>query len=171
MAGYRSLLKSMLHIYTEKFSLQSCYFYGRSQVLYKKKDAHRNPSLPSDHSERGVSLRRKKVTRSEYQKFPKDPKGCAEQQSKSEIFCLFSFFSPLLFLTLKFTVSLTDHFPSGPPALVHYIITFFFKKTCSSISFFFISWSTMDSTMRLLLILFDFSFPLSLPRDIQQILS
>lgn len=175
--GYFSLLKFMLHIYTEKFSLQKCYFYGESWVLCKKKDAHKNPSLPPDHLELGASLRRKKATCSEYQKIPKDPEGCALHQSKSEVPPLvflvsFPFFFPLFFLILKFTISLMHHFLSGLPALVHYIIAFFFKKTCSYISsFFFISWSTMDSTMRVLLVLFDFSFPLSLPRDIQQIVS
>lgn len=142
MDGYLSLLKFMLHVYTEKFSLQSCYFYGGSKVLYKKKDAHRNPSLPSDHSELGVSVRRKNATRSEYQKILKDPEGCAQQQSKSKVpplVFLVSFPFPFLFffLTLKFTISLTYHSPSGPPALVHYIITFFFKKTMLLYLFFF----------------------------------
>lgn len=113
-------------------------------MLYDKKDAHRNPSLPSDHSELGVSVRRKNATHSEYQKILKDPKGCAQQQSKSKVLplvFLVSFPFPFLFffLTLKFTISLMYHSPSGPPALVHYIIAFFFQKTCSSISFFFIS--------------------------------
>lgn len=69
----------MLHIYTEKFSLQSCYSYGGSKELYKRKNAHGSPSLPSDHSELDVGVRRKKATSSEYQKIPKDPEGCAEQ--------------------------------------------------------------------------------------------
>ena len=62
-------------------------------MFYKKKDGHRNLSLPSDHSELGASLRREKVTPSEDQKIPKDPKGYAEQQSKSLIPSSSPFFS------------------------------------------------------------------------------
>lgn len=116
-------------------------------MLCQKKDAHKNPSLPCDRSELGVSLRRKKATCSEYQKIPKDPEGCAEQQTKPKVPPLvflvsFPFFFPsLFFLTLKFTISLTYHFPSGPPALVHHIIAFFLKKHApiSLFFFFFIS--------------------------------
>lgn len=97
----------MLHVYTENFSLQSCYFYGGSKVLYDKKDAHRNPSLPSDHSELGVSVRRKNATHSEYQKILKDPKGCAQQQSKSKVLplvFLVSFPFPFLFFFPHFKI-------------------------------------------------------------------
>lgn len=93
----------MVHICTEKFSLQSLYVYGGSEVLYKKRDTHRNPSLLSDHSELGVRLRRKKATYSEYQKIPEDPESCAKEQSKTKVsplvfsvsfpFCSLTFFS------------------------------------------------------------------------------
>lgn len=73
----------MLQIYIEKFSLESCYLYRINQVFYRKKDAHRNLSVSSDHSELGASLRREKVTASEYQKIPKDPEGKPEQHSRS----------------------------------------------------------------------------------------
>lgn len=140
MDGYRSLLKSMLHIYTEKFSLQSCYFYGINKVLCKKKDAHRNISLPSDHSELGVSLRRKKATCSEYQKIPKDPEGCAEQQSKSEIPPLVflvsfpSFFSLFSHFNIHNIFDVSFSFRSTSTCSLHNC--FLFQKTCSSISFF-----------------------------------
>lgn len=72
-------------------------------MVYKKRDTHRNPSLPSDHSELGVRLRRKKATCSEYQKIPEDPESCAEELSKSKVpplvfsvyfpFCSLTFFS------------------------------------------------------------------------------
>lgn len=73
----------MLQIYIEKFSLWSFHFCGINKVFYKKKDAHRNLSMPFDHSELGASLRREKVTPSEYHEFPKDPNDNSKQQPKS----------------------------------------------------------------------------------------
>lgn len=158
----------------------------RKQRALQEKNAHGSPSLPSDHSELDVGVRRKKATSSEYQKIPKDPEGSAEQWSKPKVpplvFLVFSFFftsfsfSLLFFFSYVFShfkihniLDVSFSFRSTSTCSLHNC--FLFQKTCSSISFFFISWSTMDSTMRLLLVLFDFSFPLSLPRDIQQIVS
>lgn len=39
--------------------------------------------MPFDHSELGASLRREKVTPSEYHEFPKDPNDNSKQQPKS----------------------------------------------------------------------------------------
>lgn len=50
----------MLQIYIEKFGMRSCYLYRINKVFYKKKDAQRNMSRVSDHSE--LLLRKEKVT-------------------------------------------------------------------------------------------------------------